>query len=166
MRERGYTLVRTIEKGANEFSYWRESRSGRCVSVRSSKNRYAAFYYVPDGECGAGSGQTGYGGGGSVDSGSHGVTLHRGLNFTGVSEFFTSDVPDLRGSRIGDDLATSVSVSQGCRARFYQQPNYQGALRRGGEQRGRSAWLEAWRRLGDLSSGALRWRVMEQPWGR
>jgi hypothetical protein len=126
IRERGYTLVRTVENGANEFSYWREGRSGRCVSVRSAKNRYAAFSYVPDAECDGGSGQIGYGGSASGYSGSHGVTLHRGVNFTGVSEAFTSDVPNLRSSRIGDDQATSVSVSRGCRARFYEQPNYQG----------------------------------------
>jgi hypothetical protein len=56
-----------------------------------------------------------------------GVTLHRGLNFTGVSEAFASDVPDLRGSRVGDDQATSVSVSRGCQARLYQHFNYEGA---------------------------------------
>jgi hypothetical protein len=127
MRERGYTFVRTVENGANEFSYWRESRSGRCVSVRSAKNRYAAFSYVPNVECGGSAGQIGYGGGASGDSGSHGVTLHRDLKFTGVNEAFTSDVPDLRGSRIGDDHATSVTVSRGCRARLYQHLNYQGA---------------------------------------
>jgi len=127
MRERGYSFVRTVEKGANEFSYWRESRSGRCVSVRSAKNRYAAFSYVPDAECGGGSAQVGYGSGTSGNSDNHGVTLHRGVNFTGVSENFKSDMPNLRGSRIGDDQAASVSVSHGCRARLYQQPNYQGA---------------------------------------
>jgi len=127
MRERGYTLVRTVKQGANEFSYWRESRSGRCVSVRSAKNRYAAFSYVPPAECGGGSGQIGYSGGASDDSSSPGVTLHRDLNFAGVSEAFASDVPDLRVSRIGDDHATSVSVSRGCRARLYQHLNYEGA---------------------------------------
>lgn len=116
-----------MEQGANGFSYWTESRSGRCVSVRSAKNRYAAFSYVPDAECGGGYAQIGYGGGASGDSGNYGVTLHRGLNFTGVSENFKSDMPNLRGSRIGDDQAASVSVSHGCRARLYQQPNYQGA---------------------------------------
>jgi hypothetical protein len=54
------------------------------------------------------------------------VTLHRDLNFAGVSEAFTGDVPDLRVSRVGDDHATSVSVSRGCRARLYQHLNYEG----------------------------------------
>ena len=63
-------------------------------------------------------------GGSSV---SRGVTLHRDLNFAGVSETFTSDVPDLRVSRIGDDHATSVTVDRGCRARLYQHLNYEGA---------------------------------------
>jgi len=72
-------------------------------------------------------GDDGWSDSGSGDSENHGVTLHRDLKFTGVSEDFTSDVPDLRGSRIGDDHATSVTVNGGCRARLYQNLNYQGA---------------------------------------
>ena len=131
LHERGYTFIRSMDMGADEYSYWRDSRSGRCVSVRSAKGRYAAFEYAPDSKCAGGSGQSGYGGGGSWsgsgDSASRGVTLHRDLSFSGVSESFTSDVPDLRGSKIGDDQATSVSVSPGCRARLYRDLNYQGA---------------------------------------
>jgi hypothetical protein len=59
--------------------------------------------------------------------GTRGVTLHRDLNQTGVSEVFAGDVPDLRYSKIGNDQATSVSLSRGCRARLYQNLNYEGA---------------------------------------
>jgi hypothetical protein len=82
-----------------------------------------AFEYVPDAECGGDLNRSGTG----ASSVSRGVTLHRDLNFTGVSEAFASDVPDLRGSRVGDDQATSVSVSRGCQARLYQHLNYEGA---------------------------------------
>ena len=80
--------------------------------------------------CGGGGGWASGGGGDSWNSdrnsGAHGVTLHRDLNYTGTSQTFTSDVPDLRGSRIGDDEATSVSISRECQARLYQHPNYEG----------------------------------------
>jgi hypothetical protein len=131
MGERGYVLVRSVDQGANELTYWRESRTGWCLSVRSANGRYAAFNYAPDSECDGRSGQVGYGGGGSwsesEDSGSHGVTLHRDRSFTGVSETFTGDVPDLRATRVGDDHATSVSISRRCHARLYQDLNYEGA---------------------------------------
>jgi hypothetical protein len=54
------------------------------------------------------------------------LTLYRDLRFCGVSETFDRDVPDLRGTRIGDDRATSVRVPPGCRVRLYQHPNYRG----------------------------------------
>jgi len=61
-----------------------------------------------------------------TDPWSKGVTLFRDLNFTDISETFASDNPDLRGSRIGDDQATSVKISVGCRARLYQDTNFRG----------------------------------------
>lgn len=55
-----------------------------------------------------------------------GVTLYRDLEFRGVGEAFHGSVADLRGTRIGDDQATSVRVDRGCRARLYQHPNFGG----------------------------------------
>jgi len=57
----------------------------------------------------------------------YGVTLFRDPDFRGTSQTFSSDIPDLRGSRIGDDQATSVKISRGCRARLYRDLNYGGA---------------------------------------
>jgi hypothetical protein len=54
------------------------------------------------------------------------MTLYRDLRFSGVSQTFDRDVPDLRGSRIGDDHTTSARVSRGCIARLYQHPNFRG----------------------------------------
>ena len=59
--------------------------------------------------------------------GGTGLTLFRDPHYGGTSETFANDVPDLRGSRVGDDQATSVSLSPGCRARLFQDPNYRGA---------------------------------------
>ena len=58
---------------------------------------------------------------------SRGVTLYRDLNFTGTSQTFSDDIPDLRGSYVGNDNATSVRISSGCRARLYADVDYKGA---------------------------------------
>ena len=60
-------------------------------------------------------------------SNADGLTLYRDPQFGGTSETFESDVRDLRGSRIGDDQATSASINRGCRARLYQDPDFRGA---------------------------------------
>lgn len=51
MGERGYTWVRTDKSGGDAYSYWRDNRSGRCVSVRTSEGRYAAIVHSPDSDC-------------------------------------------------------------------------------------------------------------------
>ncbi len=51
MGERGYTWVRTDKSGGDAYSYWRDNRSGRCVSVRTSDGRYASIVYTPDFDC-------------------------------------------------------------------------------------------------------------------
>lgn len=75
---------------------------------------------------GSGSSSGGWGSGGDGDSG-YGVTLHRDPGLRGTSQTFSSDARDLRGSYVGNDQATSVSVSGGCRARLYQDPDFRGA---------------------------------------
>ena len=69
------------------------------------------------------SGGGGWNGGGTT----YGVTLFRDLDFSGRSQTFSSDILDLRGSYVGNDTATSVRVSSGCRARLYADANFQGA---------------------------------------
>jgi len=56
-----------------------------------------------------------------------GVTLYRDLGFSGTSQTFSEDVSDLRGSYIGNDTATSVRVSSGCRVRLYADANFRGS---------------------------------------
>jgi len=84
-----------------------------------------------DGSGFGGSGGEGWGGSGGGDwgggSSSYGVTLYRDLNFSGTSQTFTDDASDLRGSLVGNDTATSVRLSRGCRARLYANAGYQGA---------------------------------------
>jgi hypothetical protein len=132
MKQRGYSYVRTDKSGGSSYTYWREYRSNRCVTVRTADGRYQSIVYAPDYDCQGGQshgGGDGWGssGQGSGHSGTHGVTLHRDLNFTGVSETYAKDVPDMRTTRFGDDHATSVSISRGCTARLYRDLNFQGA---------------------------------------
>ena len=51
MGERGYTWVRTDKSGGNAYSYWRDTREGRCVSVRTTEGRYASIVYTPESDC-------------------------------------------------------------------------------------------------------------------
>ena len=130
MQQRGYTYVRSDRAGSNEWTYWRESRSNRCVMVKESDNRYRLIEYVTEIDCGDGQGggesRGGSGYGNSSYSGDRGVTLYRDINFSGTGETFTHDVPDLRSSRIGNDQASSVRVGGDCTARLFQDINYRG----------------------------------------
>lgn len=55
-----------------------------------------------------------------------GITLFEHGDFGGQSEAFFEDQPDLRGSTLGQDVASSVKVTPGCRAFLYRNINYQG----------------------------------------
>ena len=55
------------------------------------------------------------------------MTLYRDLNFAGLSETYTNDVPDMRKTRFGDDHATSVSIGRGCTARLCRNLDFRGA---------------------------------------
>ena len=92
----------------------------RCNSSRSWSGQGGAS---PGGGWGSDSGSTWGGSGGDAP---YGVTLYRDPHFSGLSETFTGDVSDLWDSRIGNDEATSVRLSRGCRARLYRDGNYQG----------------------------------------
>ena len=127
IRERGFVFVRSIDTSTNQVTYWKESRTGKCVSALSANGRFAGFFYIPVADCNPASGQSGSEAAERPASAARGVTLHRDLNLAGTSEVFAGDVPDLRGSRIGDNQATSVAITRGCRARLYRQPNYQGS---------------------------------------
>lgn len=55
-----------------------------------------------------------------------GITLYEHQEFQGVSEFFDSDVRDLRGTRIQPDRASSVRIDRGCEAILYEHPDFRG----------------------------------------
>ncbi len=65
-------------------------------------------------------------GGGRHGGNDRGVTVYRGGNFTGGSETFFRDVRDLSRTAVGNDEASSVRVSPGCRAVLYRHGDFRG----------------------------------------
>ncbi len=61
MEQRGYQRLRTDQSGNDYYSYWRDNRSGSCISIRISQGNYASIVSTPDFDC-----QQGNQGGGSA----------------------------------------------------------------------------------------------------
>lgn len=51
MEERGYTWVHTEKSEDSAYSYWRDNRDGRCVSIETKDGRYAEIVYMPELAC-------------------------------------------------------------------------------------------------------------------
>ncbi|MGH7891070.1 MAG: hypothetical protein ACREN0_02220, partial [Thermodesulfobacteriota bacterium] len=51
VKERGYTWVKTDKQGGSSYSYWRESGSNKCVSIRTEDGRYQSIVYAMDFDC-------------------------------------------------------------------------------------------------------------------
>lgn len=51
MSDRGYTYLRTEKSGDSAYSYWRDSRTGRCVTARVADGKIASIVYAPDMDC-------------------------------------------------------------------------------------------------------------------
>lgn len=51
LQRRGYRFLRTDKSEAGVYQYWRESRSGRCVTIRVDQGRYQSFVYAPEFDC-------------------------------------------------------------------------------------------------------------------
>lgn len=55
------------------------------------------------------------------------VTIYEHQDFRGRSEtFFEGEIGDLRTTRIGHDVASSIEVAPGCRVILYEHPNFEG----------------------------------------
>lgn len=55
-----------------------------------------------------------------------GVTLFRHVYFEGRQETFYGDVPDLRGTYIGNDAVSSIAVDRGCRVTLFADSYFRG----------------------------------------
>ena len=67
MEQRGYHRVRTDQSGDDYYSYFRDNRSGRCISIRISQGNYASIVSTPDFDCREGNQGGGSGGGSGGD---------------------------------------------------------------------------------------------------
>jgi len=80
---------------------------------------------APGATPGSGSG-AGAGSGSAAQPPKSGVRVFDTRDFRGESQAFTQDVPDMNRSRIGDGVARSILVAEGCTAELYDQINYRG----------------------------------------
>ncbi len=55
-----------------------------------------------------------------------GVTVYAGGDYSGASETFYDDVPNMTRTRVGNDHASSVRVAPGCTVTLYAGGDYQG----------------------------------------
>lgn len=51
VKQRGYTWVKTDKQAAGIYSYWTESGSDKCVTIRTSDGRYQSIVYSPKFDC-------------------------------------------------------------------------------------------------------------------
>lgn len=63
---------------------------------------------------------------GSAPAPAKGVTLFETPNWQDRNETFTGNVSDLSRSRLGDDVARSIAVAEGCYVELYELSNYRG----------------------------------------
>jgi hypothetical protein len=54
VQQRGYTWVKTEKEGGSSYSYWTESGSNKCVTIRTEDGRYKSIVYAPAADCGNG----------------------------------------------------------------------------------------------------------------
>jgi len=51
LKSRGFAYVRTEKEGDSSYTFWRQPRTNRCVSVRTTDGKYAAILFAPDADC-------------------------------------------------------------------------------------------------------------------
>lgn len=51
LQERGYTFIRTSKSGNDSYMYWREARTGHCISVHVADGRYQSLVKTSNLDC-------------------------------------------------------------------------------------------------------------------
>ena len=51
LENRGYEFLRTEKSEDSAYSYWIESETGKCVTVRTENGRYQSLVYTPSFDC-------------------------------------------------------------------------------------------------------------------
>jgi hypothetical protein len=52
VRDRGYVPAGGSKSGGSSYTNWRETSTGRCVTIRTEQGRYKSIVYVPRADCG------------------------------------------------------------------------------------------------------------------
>ena len=55
LQNRGYEFIRTEKSEDSAYSYWIESETGKCVTVKTENGRYQSLVYAPSFDCGTAS---------------------------------------------------------------------------------------------------------------
>jgi hypothetical protein len=63
---------------------------------------------------------------GTTPASDRGATLYRDTNWSGRSERFVGDDPDLHNNTVGNDTVSSLRVDPGCEVVLYEDVNYRG----------------------------------------
>ncbi|WP_232285793.1 hypothetical protein [Crocosphaera chwakensis] len=51
LKRRGYEYIKTEKSATDSYSYWRETSTGKCLTVRTSDGRYQSLVYAPAFDC-------------------------------------------------------------------------------------------------------------------
>jgi hypothetical protein len=51
LQQRGYQFLRTEKSGNDAYSYWKEKKTGKCLTVHLADGRYQSLVYAPDFDC-------------------------------------------------------------------------------------------------------------------
>jgi hypothetical protein len=93
-----------------------------------------------------------------------GVMLYQNEGFRGDEEWFSDDVPDLGRTRVGNDAASSLRATRGCRVRLYDHVGYGGRY----AELGGDVWRLSETRIGNDRASSIQVRCSgdRRPWGR
>lgn len=58
LQDRGYKFVTGEKSGGASYTYWRNSRSGQCIIVRTANGRYQSLVKAPDADCRGGAAES------------------------------------------------------------------------------------------------------------
>ena len=51
LKERWYLFVKGEKSGSDSYTYWRQTRTGQCITVRTAEGRYQSLVNAPDFDC-------------------------------------------------------------------------------------------------------------------
>jgi len=55
LQQRGYQYVKGEKSGTDSYTYWRQTHTGQCITVRTAEGRYQSLVKAPNADCQGGS---------------------------------------------------------------------------------------------------------------